>query len=119
LYPSEITIKSGLDSLVTTLIREKSPIKRVYCKECYTPLFTIGGSSAMVNTNLIPAEERADVRFRIIGRNALKGENRPKMSWSVPLSFPFVMLKRVNKEKMTPLPLDVENPTVLENFHQG
>ena len=129
MYPNEITVLQGKEHLKTCLIRPKSPIRRVYTTCCYTPMFNIGSSSALLNTNLIllDKEDKAnlpDVRFRIIGRQALPASKdaslkKPPMSWSVPLSFPFVMIKRIKKEKMEPLPLDMDNVSVLENFQEG
>ena len=130
IYPSEIKVLEGLEHLTTCRIREASKQKLVYSTCCHTPMFRIGGASALLNTNLIPDENRADVRFRIVGREAPKEEQsaaaaasdakvRPNLSWSIPLSFPFVMFRRVKKDLMTPEPLDTKDARVLENFQQG
>ena len=80
----------------------------------------------MLNTNLLPDESKADVRFRIVGRQAPNKdaatdtmEKKPNLSWSVPFSWPFVMMGRVKKGLMTPEPLDTKDAPVLENFKQG
>jgi hypothetical protein len=130
IYPSEIKVLTGLEHLTTCRIRDASKQKLVYSTCCYTPMFRIGGSSALLNTNLIPDENKVDVRFRIIGREALKEEqsaastasdkkDRPNLSWSVPWSFPFVMFRRIKKDLMTPEPLDTKDAPVLENFKEG
>lgn len=132
IYPSEIKVVEGMEHLTTCRIREESKQKLVYSTCCYTPMFRIGGESALLNTNLIPDENnKADVRFRIVGRDALKEEQsaaaaasdkkkaRPNLSWSIPFSFPFVMFRRVKKDLMTPEPLDTKDARVLENFKQG
>jgi hypothetical protein len=94
-------------------------------------MFNIGTNSAMMNTNLLLYSDKAtplpDIRFRIIGRQALSNtgkdasssEKKPPMSWSVPFTFPFVMMKRINKDKMAPLPVDVDKVSVLDNFQEG
>ena len=120
LYPSELRILEGEQYLTTCLIRPKSRIRRVYSTCCYTPMFSIGEISCLLNTQLVDKENQPDVYYRIIGRDSLKGmEKKPSMSWSVPLSWFWVMTKRVKKDRMTPLPLDIQNPKVLENFKQG
>jgi len=79
----------------------------------------------MLNTNLLPDDDmKPDVRFRIIGRHALpqsseKSQPKPSMSWSVPFSWLFVMGRRIQKDKMEPMPIDVSNPEIMKNFHQG
>ena len=101
--------------------------KLVYSTCCCTPMFRIGGFSALLNTNLLPDENKADVRFRIMGRQAPKEEaatktnkdKKPNLSWSVPFSFGFVMMRRVKKSLMTPEPLDTKDARVLENFKEG
>jgi hypothetical protein len=121
IYPDEIKVEEGMEHLETRIIREGSPMHRVFTTCCYTPMFSLGqgSGSALLNTNLISGE-KADVRFRIIGRQALKRENRPAISWSVPLSFPFVMMKRTHKEQATPAPVETPKELkVLENFKQG
>jgi hypothetical protein len=120
IYPSEISVKQGQEYLKTCLIREKSPIRRVYASCCDTPLLSIGGSgAALLNSNLLPADAKPDVKFRIIGRNALPGNDRPHISWSVPLNWLWVMAGRVDKKKTEPLPLDISKPQLLDNFKQG
>ena len=124
--PSEIKVQHGGDLLQTCLIREKSPIRRVYAGCCDTPMFDIGGLAAMVNTDLIEEDQR-EIRFRIIGRQALKAATgdgketlqKPKMSWSIPFSWIWIMSRRIQKDKMEPTPIDVSNPTILENFKPG
>ena len=132
IYPSEIKVlEEGQDHLTTCIVRTGSRQKLVYCTCCNTPMFRIGDSSALLNTNLLPADaNKPNVRFRIIGRDAPKEEaaaaaaaaavdKKPPMSWSVPFSFPFVMLGRMKKDLMTPVPLDMKDVRVLENFKQG
>lgn len=126
--PSEIKVQQGGDLLQACLIREGSPIRRVYASCCDTPMFDIGGAAAMLNTDLINDEQR-EVRFRIIGRQALKvaaaagdGQEileRPKMSWSLPLSWIWIMSKRIQKDRMEPTPIDLSSPKLLENFKPG
>jgi hypothetical protein len=71
-----------------------------------------GSGLALLNTNLISAE-----KFRC---QALKGENRPAISWSVPISFPFVVMKRTHKDQATTAPVETPKELkVLENFKQG
>jgi hypothetical protein len=121
LYPNEIKVEEGMEHLETRIIRKGSQQHRVYATCCYTPMFSLGQSmgSALLNTNLIPGE-KAEVRFRVIGRQALKGENMPAISWSVPLSFPFVMMKRIHKDQATPAPVETPKELqVLENFQEG
>lgn len=125
LYPNEIKVVEGKENLETCIIRPGSKVHRVYSTCCYTPMFCLGQTmgSALLNTNLIPDKEQIpDVQFRIIGRQALSGgggENRPKISWSVPLSWFWVMPRRVHKDQATPAPVDSENVKVLENFKEG
>jgi len=73
-------------------------------------------------------DEKPDVRFRIMGRQALRGtddggkQGRPNMSWSVPLSWFWVMPRRIHKDRMTPSPVQVvgpSEPTLLEGFQEG
>jgi len=124
-YPSQITVLEGKEHLVTRVLHPKSSMYRVYSSCCHTPLFSLGQGtgSALVNTDLLRQESKPDVRFRIIGRQALdyKGdEKRPKMSWSVPLSWFWVMSKRINKDLTKPSPVDVDHePKVMEDFKQG
>ena len=121
IYPSEIKVLKGQELIHTCLIRPKSPIRRVYASCCDTPLFTVGSNSALLNTHLLPNEEdKPDVRFRIIGRNSLNGPSgKPSMSWSVPLNWLWVMGMRIQRDKMEPVPVDISQPTVLENFKEG
>ena len=120
-YPNELSVVEGKEHLTTCIIRPKSPIHRVYANCCYTPMFTLGQSmgSAMVNTHLIPEKDQPHVRFRIIGRDSIKGApNKPSMSWSVPISWFWTMPRRIHKEQATPAP--VSDPvSVLEGFQQG
>lgn len=121
-YPSELSVEQGMEHLVVCKIRESSGIRRVYAGCCHTPLFSIGEMSCLLNTNLIDDSKKADVRFRIIGRNALHGEEgvpRPSISWSVPFSWFWTMPKRINKDKMQPMPVDISQPQILEGFKKG
>jgi Family of unknown function (DUF6151) len=126
IYPSEIKITKGEELVKPGLIREKSPIRRVYATCCETPLFDIGGTgAAMLHTNLFQDEKaKPDVKFRIIGRDSLPGKEeanrkKPSMSRSIPLNWLWVMGGRVNKAKAEPSPLDLSHPVVFENFKQG
>ncbi|GKY96323.1 hypothetical protein MPSEU_000592000 [Mayamaea pseudoterrestris] len=120
IYPSEITVTQGKEYLAVCKIREKSGIRRVYASCCHTPLFSIGEISCLLNTHLIENDKKADVRFRIMGRQALTGQGkRPPISWSVPLSWFWTMPGRVNKDKMKPTPIDINEPKILEGFTQG
>jgi hypothetical protein len=118
IFPRDIT--EGKDLLKTCLIRPESKMRQVYCGNCHTPIFRFGAMSVLMNTNLIQEEDQVpEVRFRIIGRDSLKGPDKPKMSWSVPFSWFWVMPKRIKKELMTPMPLEldeVEDIPILENF---
>jgi hypothetical protein len=127
-------IVQGNEYLTKCLIREKSPIQRIYTTCCHTPICTIGPSgAAIVNTHLLQ-DPLPDVQFRIIGRQALLSSNAidnnnnnkepsppppPKMSWSVPLSWFWTMPGRIQKDKSSPAPLEGVKATVLENFQQG
>jgi hypothetical protein len=125
IYPRDITIDQGKDLLKSTKIRPESKMRQVYSSCCNTPMFRFGEMSVLMNTNQIPEEMKEPVKFRIIGRNSLAGdtkETKPKMSWSVPFSFFWVMPKRVRKDLMAPMPLELEDAKevhVLENFKQG
>lgn len=127
IYPSEITIVSGKEHIATSIIRKGSKINRFYASCCYTPLFSIGSSgAALLNSHLIPDDDvnKPDVRFRIIGRNALVNQDhvadRPRMSWSVPLAWFWTMPGRLRKERVTPMPLEVpDHVDVLDGFHEG
>jgi len=131
LYPNEIRVLQGQDHLTTRVLHPKSPMYRVYATCCYTPMFSLGQAmgSALLNTNLIVGDEKPDVRFRIMGRQALRGDDdggkqqgRPKMSWSVPLSWFWVMCRRIHKDRMTPSPVPAvgpSEPAVLEGFQEG
>lgn len=125
LQPSEITVKEGANNLVPALIREKSPIRRVYASCCDTPTFDIGNMAAMLNTDLLDDDQKPPVKFRIIGRQALKKtkngtDTKPlAMSWSVPLSWFWTMPRRIDKTKMEPNPINLANPQVMQNFKEG
>jgi hypothetical protein len=142
LYPKELTFEKGAEDHATAvcLIRPTSKIRRVYATCCNTPLFQIGDMGALLNTHLVTdTDTRPDARFRIIGRNAHKKASttigneeeqavldnkstalkRPPMSWSVPMSWFWVMLPRVKKDLMTPTPLNLEGAKVLADFKQG
>lgn len=122
-FPRDIEITEGKDLLKTCLIRPESKMRQVYCGNCHTPIFRFGTMSVLMNTNLIQEEDQVpEVRFRIIGRDSLKGPDKPKTSWSVPFSWFWVMPKRIKKELMTPMPLEldeVEDVPILDNFKQG
>lgn len=124
IYPHDIEVTDGKDLLKTCLIRPESKMRQVYCGSCYTPMFRFGTMSVLMNTNLIQEKDQVpDVRFRIIGRDSLKGDGKkPQMSWSVPFSWFWVMPKRIKKDLMTPMPLeldDCKDVPILENFRQG
>ena len=124
MQPSEIKVQQGGNWLVPSLIREKSPVRRVYASCCDTPMFDIGGAAAMLNTDLLELETRPPVKFRIIGRDAQKAvsssnEKKPAISWSLPLAWLWTMPGRIQKEKMEPTPIDISKPKILENFKQG
>lgn len=83
-----------------------------------------------MNSNLLPPEERSTipVDFRIIGRDSWKQASaeqppKPSMSWSVPFRWFWVMPKRIQKDLMTPMPLDdipsASDATVLKGFQKG
>ena len=147
IYPRDITITQGSKNLLTTCkIRDTSPVKQVYSKCCYTPMFRFGSMSVLLNTNLVTEDDNSsdkptklpDVKFRIMGRQALTPTTttNPKpsnISWSIPIfSWLWTMSKRINKELMTPMPFDddnddknkifpksIENVPVLEGFQEG
>lgn len=129
IYPGEIKVLEGQDQLETCLIREKSPYHRTYCKSCYTPLYSVGQGmgAALLNSALLSTEDQTnDVKFRIIGRQALKGDGtvkKPSMSWSVPFGWFFTMPKRVKSKKgVQPDPgsvIESKDIKVLEGFTQG
>ena len=87
-------------------------------------MFDIGGLAAMLNTHLIDDTSKPKIRFRIIGRQAfykatdskMGGLKRPKTSWSI---FIGMGLKRIDKSKVEPIPVDVFNPNILENFKKA
>ena len=129
IYPDEIKIHDGQQHLQTVLIRAKSPYHRTYCKSCLTPLYSIGqGTGALLlNSSLIPVESQSnDVKFRIIGRQALKGDEqveKPSMSWSVPFQWFLTMPKRVRSKKGVQPEFDssIESNDlkILEGFAEG
>ena len=125
IYPCEIHILEGKDMLETCIIREKSPIHRTYAKCCYTPLFSTGNTgAALLNSTLISEEDQmCEVKYRIIGRQALKGDgsvDKPPMSFSVPFGWFFNMPKRCRKDKALPSPVeDGKEIKVLEGFVEG
>lgn len=125
-YPNEITVLQGKEQLATRVLHPKSSMYRVYTTCCFTPMFSLGQAmgSALLNSHLIEdPNTMPDVRYRIIGRQALDGgekNQRPKMSWSLPLSWCWVMFKRINKKRMNPSPIDLDKkPDVLEGFKEG
>ncbi len=122
LYANEIDVLEGSDKLEVRVLHKGSQMHRVYTTCCYTPMFSLGQGtgSALVNTNLLDEDKKPDVLFRVIGRQALKGENMPSISWSVPLSFPFTMWKRIHKDQATPAPVVTPKELkILENFKEG
>ena len=129
IYPDEIKIHDGQQHLQTVLIRVNSPYHRTYCKSCLTPLYSIGqGTGALLlNSSLIPVESQSnDVKFRIIGRQALKGDGqveKPSMSWSVPFQWFLTMPKRVRSKKGVQPEFDssIESNDlkILEGFAEG
>mmetsp|Transcript_32750 Transcript_32750/g.69136 ORF Transcript_32750/g.69136 Transcript_32750/m.69136 type:complete len:195 (-) Transcript_32750:54-638(-) len=127
IYPSEIKILEGKNQLETCIIREKSGVHRTYAKCCYTPLFSTGPSgAALFNSNLISSDDqKCEVNYRIIGRQALKGDGsvkKPPMSFSVPFGWFFTMPKRIKKDKILPSPVEIKEGQeikVLEGFKEG
>jgi hypothetical protein len=124
IYPCEITILEGQDQLETRLIRKNSPIPRTFAKCCFTPLFSTGSTgAALLNSNLLsPEDQHCEVKYRIIGRHALKGDGsvpKPSMSWSVPFGWFFAMPKRCQPDKAQPSPVevkDIKELKILEGF---
>lgn len=124
IYPCEITILEGQDQLETRLIRKNSPIPRTYAKCCFTPLFSTGNTgAALLNSNLLsPEDQHCGVKYRIIGRHALKGDGsvpKPSMSWSVPFGWLFAMPERCQPDKARPSPVevkDIKELKILEGF---
>jgi hypothetical protein len=129
LYPNDIKVVEGQDQLATCLIRDKSPYHRTYCRSCYTPLYSIGQGTgaALLNSALLSDDAQTnDVKFRIIGRQALKGDGsvqKPSISWSVPIGWFFTMPKRVKSKKgVEPEPahsIESKDIEILEGFTQG
>ncbi|KAL7554778.1 hypothetical protein ACHAWF_018315 [Thalassiosira exigua] len=116
IYPSEIKILGGNDQLETRLIRKKSPIPRTYAST----------GAALFNGALISAEEqKCEVKYRILGRQALKGDGsvkKPPMSFSVPFGWFFEMPKRCRTDKVSPSPVEIKEGAeipVLEGFKEG
>jgi len=79
-----------------------------------------------LNSDLISSEDqKCEVKYRIIGRQALKGDGSvktPPMSFSVPFGWFFTMLKRCRKDKVLPSPVEIEKGDkikVLEGFMTG
>jgi hypothetical protein len=82
-----------------------------------------------LNSELVPADEKPTVQYRIIGRQAWEktkdepregNQPRPNMSWSVPFSFFWTMGKRIKADLMEPMPLVLpEDVEVLEDFKEG
>lgn len=119
LQPSELTVNAGKVYLNACKIRPNSPINRVYTTCCHTPIFSVGPSKTLLlNSNLL--QEKPDVTFRIIGREAIKNKDAPSMSWSVPFSWFWTMPRRIHKDKLSPTPVEIpKEPVVLENFQPG
>jgi len=91
-------------------------------------MFRFGEMSVLMNSHLVREQDKLpDVRFRIIGRDAIASsasdkKEKPSMSWSVPFSRFWVMPKRIKKDLMNPMPVeiaDLKDLPVLENFKQG
>lgn len=126
IYPGEMNVIEGKGNLDVGKIRTGSPVKRVYTSCCYTPIFSVGGSnSCLVNATLLDESDRPPVQFRIMGRQALHSDvatNRPSISWSVPLSWFWIMSRRLpNKDQLAQI-MPIEFPKdihVFENFKQG
>lgn len=126
-YPHDIVITDGKEFLKTGKIRDKSSIRQVYSTCCLTPMFRFGANSVLLNTDLIPMEAKPEVKYRIIGRQAVTppqqeaDEARPKISWSVPFGWFWNMPKRIHKELMTPMPLEIneKDVTLLKHFKEG
>jgi hypothetical protein len=121
---SDIKVLEGQENIAVGKIHDKSGIKRLYASCCSTPICSVGPSNTFLfNTNLIDEANRVPVRYRIIGRNALSSEDkspRPPMSWSVPLSWFWTMMKRMPKDKTALLPFAVPDTIkVFENFKEG
>ncbi|CAB9512908.1 expressed unknown protein [Seminavis robusta] len=122
IYPSEISVKEGSNLLTPTLIREGSPVRRVYASCCDTPMFDIGSAAALINTDLLEETNKPAVKFRILGRHALSNDKEkapPNMSWSVPFGWFWTMPGRIQKDKMEPTPIDLSSPQILKNFKEG
>jgi hypothetical protein len=130
LFPDEMNVVAGKEHVRVVKIRDKSVIHRFYTTCCYTPLFRVGPSkTVLLNTNLIDDANKAEVRFRIVGRDALVNkaaattpETRPPpMSWSVPFSWFWIMMGRSCPDKAAATsPVEVpDKVSVLENFQQG
>jgi hypothetical protein len=120
--PNEVTVQSGQEFVKVSKIREKSPIHRVYTTCCHTPLFTIGPSKTVLLNSHLLSSTKPDVSFRIIGRDAIKKDNKnaPKMSWSVPLAWFWTMPGRGLKDPKAPMPVELPaTPDVLKNFQRG
>jgi hypothetical protein len=120
--PECIKVLEGQETIGVGKIRDKSAIKRFYATCCCTPICSVGPSGTFLfNTALIDEANRAPVRYRIIGRNALSSdEPRPSMSWSVPLSWLWTMLRRMPKDRTAPLPFNLsDNIKVFDNFTEG
>eukprot|EP00970_Alexandrium_tamarense_P012553 scaffold2953_cov190-Alexandrium_tamarense.AAC.12 len=114
-YPSEIKVLEGNHDLIgTVVIRKKSPYHRSFAKCCNTPLFAIGQGTgaALLNSALVSEDNQTnDVRYRIIGRQALKGDGSVKKPskkiW-------------IQKDKVHPQPVaESKDPSVLEGFTEG
>ena len=110
--PNELTFddEEVKEHLALAKIKENysgkaSSMPRIYAKCCDTPLYT-HGMSILFNANLLSEEDRKPipVKFNIMGRFALKPtddiigkEKRPKISSSIPFTWPFVMMGRAGK----------------------
>jgi hypothetical protein len=120
--PDTVKVLEGQETVGVGKIRDKSAVKRIYATCCYTPICSVGPSGTFLfNTALIEEANRAPVRYRIIGRNALSSdEPRPSMSWSVPLNWLWTMSRRMPKDKTAPSPFNVPDTiNVFDNFKQG
>lgn len=124
--PNELTFDSGKDQLKLAKISENyagkpSVMPRVYAKCCDTPLYT-HGMAILFNTHLIDEADRFPIKYNIMGRMAtpkdqdsIKGE-KPKISSSVPFTWPFVMMGRAGKasKNKSPAPWDLPDITEAE-----
>ena len=127
--PNELTFddEKVKDHLALAKIKENytgkaSSMPRIYAKCCDTPLYT-HGISILFNANLLSVEDRKaiPVKYSIMGRFALKPtddiigkEKRPKISSSIPFTWPFVMMGRASKASKNKEPSPWKFPDISE-----